>query len=304
MSGRFVYRVITFLLVSQMCSSFPRVNYSPGKRAMPTTSATLARIIWSKKFDREPTCDELRALWRFSVRKSQATELTNEIPTYRDPFAYSKISTRYQPRNIGVDSNSRELWSYVKPNHHIYGTVVHSVAQDNISYGSEGKSTDSDPHMDHLDLGYDEIVAHANRNKAEVYRLADGSISIKKIPALKNSFNTLKEAIRRQRKKQAKADELSERERTRYRGQSHLRSPSPYSESFRYVNKSNGDKSSHQSPLIRQLTDGLSAYHIRPVYLKELPFLAYSHLLGDMYDNRLFMNPMQVISNIIPIGII
>lgn len=41
---------------------------------------------WLKGY--EPSCDELRAMWRFSKRQSRAAEMTNEIPTYRnDPFA-------------------------------------------------------------------------------------------------------------------------------------------------------------------------------------------------------------------------
>lgn len=38
--------------------------------------------------EKEPTCDQLRAMWRFSKRQSRAAQITNEIPTYRDPFAY------------------------------------------------------------------------------------------------------------------------------------------------------------------------------------------------------------------------
>jgi hypothetical protein len=37
----------------------------------------------------EPTCEELRAMWRFSKRQSRAAEITNEIPQYRDPFVYN-----------------------------------------------------------------------------------------------------------------------------------------------------------------------------------------------------------------------
>ncbi|XP_050314449.1 uncharacterized protein LOC126748940 [Anthonomus grandis grandis] len=35
----------------------------------------------------EPTCEELKAMWRFSKRQSRAAELTNELPMYPDPFA-------------------------------------------------------------------------------------------------------------------------------------------------------------------------------------------------------------------------
>lgn len=34
----------------------------------------------------EPSCEELRAMWQFSRRQSRASEITNEIPTYHDPF--------------------------------------------------------------------------------------------------------------------------------------------------------------------------------------------------------------------------
>lgn len=37
----------------------------------------------------EPSCEELRAMWRFSKRQSRASEITNEIPTYHDPFTYN-----------------------------------------------------------------------------------------------------------------------------------------------------------------------------------------------------------------------
>lgn len=35
----------------------------------------------------EPSCEELKAMWRFSKRQSRAAEITNEIPMYRDPFS-------------------------------------------------------------------------------------------------------------------------------------------------------------------------------------------------------------------------
>ncbi|XP_039299287.1 uncharacterized protein LOC111058064 [Nilaparvata lugens] len=37
----------------------------------------------------EPTCEQLRVMWRFSKRQSRAAEITNELPTYRDPLAYN-----------------------------------------------------------------------------------------------------------------------------------------------------------------------------------------------------------------------
>lgn len=71
----------------------------------------------------EPNCDELRAMWRFSRRQSRAAEITNEIPTYRDPFAYN-IWEKY-PKARSVVSAPRptgRVWS--RP---IYGRVVQNA---------------------------------------------------------------------------------------------------------------------------------------------------------------------------------
>jgi hypothetical protein len=50
-----------------------------GGEIMKTTSLNL----------HEPSCEELRAMWQFSKRQSRASEITNEIPTYHDPFTYN-----------------------------------------------------------------------------------------------------------------------------------------------------------------------------------------------------------------------
>lgn len=49
----------------------------------------------------EPSCEELKAMWRFSKRQSRAAEITNEIPTYRDPFSYN-VWESYYPRSRSI----------------------------------------------------------------------------------------------------------------------------------------------------------------------------------------------------------
>lgn len=44
---------------------------------------------WSSTSATEPTCEQLREMWRQSKRHSRAAEATNEIPQYNDPFARS-----------------------------------------------------------------------------------------------------------------------------------------------------------------------------------------------------------------------
>ncbi|KPJ16773.1 hypothetical protein RR48_10372 [Papilio machaon] len=38
----------------------------------------------------EPTCDQLKAMWRFSKRQARAPEIMNEVSTYRDPLMYNE----------------------------------------------------------------------------------------------------------------------------------------------------------------------------------------------------------------------
>lgn len=50
----------------------------------------------------EPSCEELKAMWRFSKRQSRAAEITNEIPMYRDPFTENVWEPYYATsRSIG-----------------------------------------------------------------------------------------------------------------------------------------------------------------------------------------------------------
>lgn len=51
------------------------------------SSGGSGEIVKSNSFNfNEPSCEELRAMWQFSKRQSRASEITNEIPTYHDPF--------------------------------------------------------------------------------------------------------------------------------------------------------------------------------------------------------------------------
>ncbi|XP_049316412.1 signal transducer and activator of transcription B isoform X3 [Bactrocera dorsalis] len=73
--------------------------------ALESPTDTGGEIVVPKTFPlsaQEPTCEQLRAMWIFSKRQSRAAEITNEIPTYRDPFAYNVWEPYYSTtRNMG-----------------------------------------------------------------------------------------------------------------------------------------------------------------------------------------------------------
>lgn len=66
----------------------------------------------------EPTCDELRAMWRFSKRQSRASERSNNLPTYKDPFAHNVWQEGSHYRSVGGGKLRRPL---------VYGRLVHSA---------------------------------------------------------------------------------------------------------------------------------------------------------------------------------
>ncbi|GAB0088086.1 GATA zinc finger domain-containing protein 4 [Sergentomyia squamirostris] len=70
----------------------------------------------------EPTCEELRAMWRFSKRQSRAAEITNEIPTYRDPFAFNVWEPLMFPKTRSV--GGMRVSRYRDANRPVYGRVV------------------------------------------------------------------------------------------------------------------------------------------------------------------------------------
>ncbi|XP_055922512.1 uncharacterized protein LOC129953384 [Eupeodes corollae] len=92
--------------------------------SQPNRLHTNGEILGPKSFPlsaQEPSCEELRAMWIFSKRQSRAAEMSNEIPTYRDPFAYNVWEPMYNPgRGIG----SRTIPHYREPNRPVFGRVI------------------------------------------------------------------------------------------------------------------------------------------------------------------------------------
>ncbi|KAG5674165.1 hypothetical protein PVAND_004148 [Polypedilum vanderplanki] len=81
----------------------------------------------------EPSCEELRAMWQFSRRQSRASEITNEIPTYHDPFSMNVWDPYYPTRSLGGRRISSR-YRYGPSGRPVYGRVVHQPTQQ-ISIG-------------------------------------------------------------------------------------------------------------------------------------------------------------------------
>lgn len=69
----------------------------------------------------EPSCEELRAMWQFSKRQSRASEITNEIPTYHDPFTYNVWEPAYFP------TTTRSMGGWVTHFYHYFLSIKINV---------------------------------------------------------------------------------------------------------------------------------------------------------------------------------
>lgn len=57
---------------------------------MPSQAILPEYLQMSKRLTKaEPTCEELRIMWRYSKRQHRAIEITNQVPMFRDPFLYN-----------------------------------------------------------------------------------------------------------------------------------------------------------------------------------------------------------------------
>lgn len=87
---------------------------------------------WLKGY--EPSCDELRAMWRFSKRQSRASEITNEIPTFRgDPFAMNV----WQPSKPMMSKQAPGLMKSRNPARFMYdrsGKLMRNSARNGIGF--------------------------------------------------------------------------------------------------------------------------------------------------------------------------
>ncbi|CAD6241933.1 GSCOCG00009382001-RA-CDS [Cotesia congregata] len=171
----------------------------------------------------EPTCEELRAMWRYSKRQSRAVEVTNDLPMYRDPFSYNVWETypvRSQP-SIGY----REIYKYPDERDEearnrgggrtpVYGKVVHKAPAE--SRFRNGMPNNRAKAFEEVTRMYGTINRQPPDSRRPQYnfRVGGGGSSISHVPQA-GSFQHLKELIRTERARelqdQRAAEELAAR---------------------------------------------------------------------------------------------
>ncbi|KAK9497423.1 hypothetical protein O3M35_004133 [Rhynocoris fuscipes] len=152
-------------------------------------------------YNKEPSCEELRAMWRYSKRQSRAAEITNEIPTYRDPFAFN-VWEDYTAR---PRSAARGYARYRKPP--VYGRVVHTTPYL--------RTPENFPERVRAFEEVARLFGTSNhpstvQNRKTLFRFGGGNAPIPHIqmhPSQAGSFQHLKELIRNERARELQVNQ-------------------------------------------------------------------------------------------------
>ncbi|XP_054280737.1 uncharacterized protein LOC128998567 [Macrosteles quadrilineatus] len=184
-----------FLIAS---AASPRDKYRDAAEHLPEVVKSVTQDL-----SKEPSCDELRAMWRFSKRQSRAAESTNEIPTYRDPFAYNVWEDHASIRSVGGGKMRRPL---------VYGRLVHN--------GYQRPRVQEAPVPERI-RGFEDFArmfnaghmpkAHTRRKPTTIRLVGGNSLGQMQIDdAQPTSFQKLKQMIQLERARELHEQKLSE----------------------------------------------------------------------------------------------
>ncbi|KAF5283360.1 hypothetical protein FQA39_LY04736 [Lamprigera yunnana] len=152
----------------------------------------------------EPSCEELRAMWRFSKRQSRAAEVTNEIPTYRDPFSYNMWEPYYVARSRSI--GGLRIGGQYRPRP-VYGRVVHKPPNFRVLDVAERNRA-----LEELARMYGTVPSGPEpRRRVSASRLSGGGhIPQVSVMPQSGSFQHLKELIRTERARELQEQRMAE----------------------------------------------------------------------------------------------
>ncbi|XP_018326002.1 uncharacterized protein LOC108737579 [Agrilus planipennis] len=161
----------------------------------------------------EPSCEELKAMWRLSKRQSRAAEVTNEIPTFRDPFSYNVWEPYYVARSRSMGGMRLGRFNKDRP---VYGTVVHKAPSLRFQDMAGQKVFEEVART----LGTNRFAVEPRRRAS--FRLGGGRISPVRYSPSSGSFQHLKELIRTERARELQEQRMAEEVAARAAARKHL----------------------------------------------------------------------------------
>ncbi|KAK0168860.1 hypothetical protein PV327_002625 [Microctonus hyperodae] len=156
----------------------------------------------------EPTCEELRAMWRYSKRQSRAAEITNDLPMYRDPFSYNIWET-YPVRSqsfLGYrDEREEQARNRGGGRAPVYGKMIHKApAESRLRNGKPNRIKA----FEEVAKMYGTINRQPPDSRISQYnfRVGGGSPHVSQA----GSFQHLKELIRTERARELQDQRIAE----------------------------------------------------------------------------------------------
>ncbi|XP_063995611.1 uncharacterized protein LOC135172971 [Diachasmimorpha longicaudata] len=177
---------------------------------MPPQTTVISRVTYRDRRNKaEPTCEELRAMWRYSKRQSRAAETTNDLPMYRDPFSYNIWET-YPIRSqssYGYRDTEEQARNRGGGRAPVYGRMVHKAP-------AEGRLRNGMPNRIKAAEEVARMYGTVNRQPPDQRRRqynfrVGGGASISHVPQA-GSFQHLKELIRTERARELQDQRIAE----------------------------------------------------------------------------------------------
>jgi len=223
---------------------------------VPTTVTTRA---WDGSLGDEPSCEELRAMWRFSKRQSRATQIHNEIPTYRDPFAYNVWEPYARSRSVGGRGRGA--------GRNVYGRIVYTAPRSSSGDHSQERLRPYEEVAARLiGTGHQGTITGIPRRKVTSFRSGGTSPPVDHLPhyaqQVGSRFEMVKDLIRKEKARELQEERMADEAAARaaaLRGQMSDSSygqilheppthPGPSFEALRYANPGYFDENMHLSP--------------------------------------------------------
>ncbi|CAG9855513.1 unnamed protein product [Phyllotreta striolata] len=234
----------------------------------------------------EPTCEELKAMWRFSKRQSRAAEITNEIPMYRDPFRENIWVHPYYAtsRSMGGQKIGRYR------DQPIFGRIVHNPPNWRKQNAADRYKAFQE--IAHL---YGMPMPAEPRRKLTTFRLPGGRIRTVGIPPVQGSFQHLKELIKTERARELEQQRAAEEAAARAAALKDLatrgktRTQAYVTDDYGYLS----DEPDYGTVEENTPRPGLLAFPdpaARPVAYKMMPDYAYTRAAGAGRSRAIFDN--------------
>uniref|UniRef100_A0A8D8SKY3 Uncharacterized protein n=1 Tax=Cacopsylla melanoneura TaxID=428564 RepID=A0A8D8SKY3_9HEMI len=171
---------IVCLLLVTSCSTWPLAEQNNNVEEDNDVFSPGLSLYSREELLNEPSCNQLKIMWRFSMRQSRIAEITNRYPMYRDPFAHNLWDEFDRPLSHGLGYNKHNQ-------HYVYGQIRHTVPND-----APARSEDAP--------AYGKIRNSPKPHKSQAQNRMVGKPSPPFSP--KGQFQVLKEMIKEERKQQ------------------------------------------------------------------------------------------------------